>query len=140
MMRFPGLNGLSKKIGTLLALSVVSLLLIPISGTTQPPDEGKRLVGGWDITVRTSGGDAYSWLEVDRSGATLVGRFVGRVGSARPISRVEFAQGVLRFSMPRQYENREMQFEGRLDGDRLVGTVSGYDKAQCEWSAKRTPK
>jgi hypothetical protein len=42
-----------------------------------------------------------------------VGRFVGTVGSVRPISRVEFSQGTLRFTLPPQYEDRDLQFEGR---------------------------
>jgi hypothetical protein len=125
------------------ALSAVALCLftssVGRSAPAQPQDESRRLVGAWDITVRTPRGDAYSWLEVESSGANLVGRFVGQVGSARPISKVEFAQGTVRFTMPRQYEAHELQFEGRLEPDGLAGTVTGYASQPCPWTAKRAP-
>src|SRR6185369_15569352 len=111
----------------------------PHAKAGQIPQGARRLAGAWDITVRTSGGEAYSWLEVERSGATLVGRFVGRFGSARPLSKIEFSQGTLRFNMPRQYEEKDLQFEGKLEGDQLTGTVTGYDSASCPWTAKRAP-
>jgi hypothetical protein len=42
------------------------------------------VAGRWDLTVGT-GGDSYpSWLEVSSKDGKLSGRFVGRVGSARP--------------------------------------------------------
>src|SRR5262249_35199482 len=62
------------------------------------------IVGRWDLTVQSPEGEYPSWLEVRRSGyRTLVGCFVGRTGSARPISRVEFADGRVRFSVPPQW-------------------------------------
>src|SRR5205085_3818058 len=39
----------------------------------------------------------------------------------------------------RQYEEKDLQFEGKLEGDRLTGTVTGYDSASCAWTAKRAP-
>jgi hypothetical protein len=121
-------------------------MLKPLAGETAAkpmaydiPKEAMTLAGAWDITVHTAHGDAYSWLEIEPSGATLVGRFVGMFGSARPISKLDFANGTLRFTMPPQYEDNDFQFEGRLDGNNLTGTVIGYDKTPCAWSAKRAP-
>jgi hypothetical protein len=105
----------------------------------QIPQDAMALAGAWDITVNTARGAAYSWLEAEPSGATLVGRFVGTVGSARPISRIEFSEGVMRFTAFRQYEARDLAFEGKLQGDRLVGTVTGYDRTSCNWTATRAP-
>src|ERR1700739_1177008 len=52
------------------------------------------LLGRWDITVYYPGKVLPSWLEVTKSGIrTLVGRFVGTGGSARPIARVNFLDG-----------------------------------------------
>ena len=49
-----------------------------------------------------------SWLEVTLSGRkTLVGRFVGHFGSARPISEVLFSGNKVRFSIPVQWEQRD---------------------------------
>ena len=126
-------------VGLGLGLAAVSADATPKLKSRQVSEDARRLAGAWDITVQTSRGEAFSWLEVQESGATLVGRFVGRVGSARPISRVEFSQGIVRFTMPRQYEDHDLQFEGRVEGDRLSGTVTGYDKASCTWAAKRAP-
>src|SRR5438270_200365 len=74
------------------------------------------VLGRWDLTVKGEGGDYPSWLEVRKSGyRTLVGTFVGRVGSARPIGRVEFADGRVHFTVPPQWERRkdDLTFEGQ---------------------------
>ena len=61
------------------------------------------VIGRWDITVTASGTTYPSWLEVHKSGyRTLAGQFVGQSGSARPVSRVEFTDGKLSFSVPPQ--------------------------------------
>ena len=87
--------------------------------------------------------EAYpSWLEVRRSGySTLVGTFVGRFGSARPISRVEVNGDKLRFAAPPQWEKRkdDLVFEGKLDGDRLKGETTGDKGERLTWSAGRAP-
>jgi len=95
--------------------------------------------GGWDITVRTPRGPAYSWLEVEHSGATLVGRFVGTVGHARPISRIELSNNVIRVEVPRQYEEHDLVFDGTLEPNGLAGTVTGYSGGACRWTAQRAP-
>ena len=66
-----------------------------------------EIVGRWDLTVHAKGGDHPSWLEVWTSGDThLVGQFVGGGGSARPISRIDFANGTVHFSIPPQWDKR----------------------------------
>src|SRR5205823_10550317 len=55
----------------------------------EPQEKNPRIIGRWDLTVKSADESYPSWLEVRRSGyQTLVGTFVGRFGSARPISRV----------------------------------------------------
>ncbi len=100
------------------------------------------VIGRWDITVTASGTTYPSWLEVQQSGTrTLVGRFVGRGGSARPISKIEFANGVLRFSIPPQWEqgDGDLHVEGKLDGDRLTGWMTDPAGKRLTWTANRTP-
>lgn len=100
------------------------------------------VVGRWDVVVRTPEGDRPSWFEIRRSGTnTLVGQYVGIVGSARPISRVTYENGALRFSVPPQWEGgpNDISFEGRLEGDRLTGSMTGGDGKRVEWTAKRAP-
>ena len=59
------------------------------------------LEGRWDLTLYNSGKTYPAWLEVQHSGTrTLIGRFVGQGGSARPISKVNFIDGKVSFSIP----------------------------------------
>ena len=83
-----------------------------------------------------------SWLEVERSGtATLVGQFVGSGGSARPIAKIEFTDGTFRFAIPPQWESnpRDITFEGRLEGDRITGSMTMGDGQKVTWSGTRAP-
>ena len=100
------------------------------------------LTGRWDIAVTTPGGAYPSWLEVGWSGnRTLVGRFVGQFGSARPVSRIEFARDTLRFSVPPQWEtgDNDLRFEGVLANDRLSGWMTDPTGNRLAWSAGRAP-
>ncbi len=106
------------------------------------PAELKPLIGRWDMTVVSPERSAPSWLEVTLSGnRTLVGRFVADGGSARPISRVEFAAGNVRFQLPPQWDrgNDDLKFEGRLSGDQLSGTMTSASGERLTWTARRAP-
>ena len=72
---------------------------------------------------------------------TLVGSFVGRFGSARPISRVEFADGRVHFALPPQWESRkdDLDFEGKLEGDALHGETTDDAGKRVAWTARRAP-
>jgi hypothetical protein len=112
----------------------------PALAATTAQQVDSAVVGRWDLTVRGPDGDYPSWLEVSRSGYTaLVGRFVGRVGSARPISRVEFANGVFRFAIPPQWDEGEedLRVEGRLEGERLTGELTTPSGERHTWTAVR---
>jgi hypothetical protein len=102
----------------------------------------EAVTGRWDLTIEKSGGSLPSWLEIRPSGRTaLVGRLVGEVGSARPISRVEFNNGALRFSLPPQWEEGQgdLSFDGTVQGNQLSGSVTYPDGKQFRWTAKRAP-
>jgi hypothetical protein len=107
--------------------------------TPTPP----AVIGRWDITITTSEGRHLpSWLEVQWSGnRTLVGRFVGVVGSARPISRLNFVHDTLRFALPPQWEpgNADFQFTAAYAGDTLAGSMTTSDGKQLAWSGHRAP-
>lgn len=100
------------------------------------------LVGRWDITLETLGGHRPSWLEVERSGSrTLVGRFVGMAGSARPISKIDVDGESFRFSIPPQWErgDQDLRVEGTVAGDRLSGSLVDPAGTRMTWSATRAP-
>ena len=122
-------------------VTLLAALLAPaIAAAAQAPEPA--ILGRWDLQVQGRDGPSPSWLEVWRSGnRTLVGRFVGVVGSARPVARVVFADGVLRFAIPPQWErdSAELRVEGRLEGDRLVGTMVTPGGQQMAWTGTRAP-
>src|SRR3954465_3222719 len=62
------------------------------------------LEGRWDLTIDMNGKEVPSWIEVRHSGLnTLVGDFVGSGGSARPISKINFENGRISFTIPPQW-------------------------------------
>lgn len=100
------------------------------------------IVDRWDITVHQPGREVPSWLEITRSGVrTLVGRFVGGGGSARPISKIEYVNGRLSFSIPPQWErdDHDLIVEGILQGDSLSGTLTNPDGKSYQWVGHRAP-
>lgn len=101
------------------------------------------VIGCWDLTVDGENGPYPCWIEIQRSGRrTLVGRYVGQFGSARPISHVAFDDGVIRFVVPPQWEDRktDVVVEGKIDGEALRGEVTGDREERLRWTAQRAPK
>src|SRR5262245_57824044 len=123
--------------------AALMLAAVDDSGTfAQSRAASDGLFGRWDLVVQRDTQTSPSWLEVERSGtATLVGQFVGSGGSARPIARIEFTDGTLRFAIPPQWESnpRDITFEGRLEGDRLTGSMTMGDGQKATWSGTRAP-
>src|SRR6266540_3261721 len=82
------------------------------------------VVGRWDMTVHDRGGDYPMWMEIVKSGnATLVGDFVGRGGSMRPVSRVEYSGNTVSWNLPVQWEKagRDLRFTAQYQSDQLAG-------------------
>ena len=125
------------------AFAAVSILAAwGYSGTLAQSRSDDALLGRWNLVVQRGTQTVPSWLEVERSGsARLVGRFVGSGGSARPIAKIEFAEGTFRFAIPPQWESNpnDITFEGRLEGDRIVGAMTTGDGQTLAWSGTRAP-
>ncbi|HEV2479960.1 MAG TPA: DUF1080 domain-containing protein [Puia sp.] len=122
---------------------VFLIFSIALAGiTVRAQGDTTALLGRWDITVHAPGGDFPSWLEVYRSGSRfMVGRFVGGGGSARPISRVNLESGKMSFSIPPQWESedRNLDVEGSIQGDSLVGTMVTPSGEKYNWVGYRAP-
>ena len=108
------------------------------------PRDTSILEGRYDLSIMNEGKIWPAWLEVRHSGlSTLVGRFVGSGGSARPISKVNFtaSDGKLYFSIPPQWEKDSafLQVGGVLQGDSLVGSLTTPSGQQLTWSGVRAP-
>ena len=135
-----------KQVSRYLLMPLV-LLLISASATKahySPLEkaEASPIEGRWDITIDIDGKKSPSWLEVRHSGLhMLVGQFVGTGGSARPISRVNFSDGKLSFSIPPQWEpeNNDLVVEGTFNGESLAGTMTFSNGKIYNWTAKRAP-
>jgi hypothetical protein len=135
-----------------ISLFVTFLFLAPLAA--EPPSTPSP-VGRWDITVHGPDGDFPSWLEIQLSGHhTLVGSFVGQVGSARPISEVEVKQEFLTykdakaeraqrisFQLPPQWESgkENLRASAVFRGDKLEGTLQDCDGQELKWSGRRAP-
>lgn len=103
---------------------------------------GGDLVGRWDITMDVNGNPRPSWLEVELSGLkTLVGRFVGTGGSARPVSEVTFENGKFGFAIPPQWESsdRDLVLEGVLSGETISGTIQTSDGKTHNFKGVKAP-
>ncbi|HEX7802633.1 MAG TPA: DUF1080 domain-containing protein [Pseudoxanthomonas sp.] len=125
-----------------LALALSSGPLHSATHTSADPGAEEAAIGRWDITLQTPAGAVPSWLEIRRSGSrALVGQFVGIVGSARPISRIETKDGELRFAIPAQWESGagDLSFQGRVQGDSMTGSVTFPDRKRHELAAVRAP-
>jgi hypothetical protein len=110
---------------------------------SRPNDADQRLLGRWDISIKTPDGEKPSWLEIEHSGRdALVGRFVGIVGSARPISIIAANGDSLSFSIPHQWEdgNGELIVQGKLQGSGLTGVMTFPDGKSFPWTAVRAPR
>jgi hypothetical protein len=127
---------------TLLLLGLTALAVAAEAEQQPAKRQAPSIIGRWDLTVQGPEGTYPSWLEVRRSGyRTLVGSFVGQFGSARPISRVAFENGRVRFSVPPQWEQRkdDLSFEGKLEGDTLRGKTIDDKGRSVTWTGRRAP-
>jgi hypothetical protein len=109
--------------------------------TMKAAPDSSSIEGRWDITIYNSGKTMPSWLEVVHSGLhTLVGQFVGTGGSARPISKVNFDNGKVSFSIPPQWETgSDLSFVATMQGDSLSGAITFPDGKTYTCSAVRAP-
>ena len=126
-----------RTLATLCGLAAVAIEL-PAQRPGAPP-----VAGRWDITVTGANATYPSWLEVQWSGdRVLVGRFVGRSGSSRPISRLEVTHDTLRFSIPPQWDqgDQDLHFEGVLAQDRLAGWMTEASGTRVNWTQPRASK
>jgi len=108
-------------------------------------DTQQAVVGRWDLVVQLPLGEQPeqpAWLEITRSGiGVLVGQFVGWHGSTRPISRVDVDGNTFSFSIPPQFERGtgDLKLEGKLENDKLSGTILTPDGTTVTFSGSRAP-
>ena len=100
------------------------------------------LEGRYDLILYNSGKSYPAWLEVHHSGTrTLVGQYVGQGGSARPISKINFTNGIVSFSIPPQWDtaSNDLIFEAHFLGDSLTGWLTMPDGKKFTLTGIRAP-
>jgi hypothetical protein len=135
----------------LLGLSVLlmfgtasSLFAADLCSTTnvEQPVTAKDLTGRWDITIDVNGKPTPAWLGVKLSGySTLVGKFVGTSGSARPVAEIKFDDGNFSFTIPPQWETGDQDevIKGELAGGKIRGTIKNSQGKIYSWTGVRAP-
>lgn len=100
------------------------------------------VIGRWDLTVQDGTTTFPSWLEVSLSGTrTLVGRFVDRGGSARPIAEIRLERDTMRFSIPPQWgpATAPLRMIATLDGHALRGSITAPNGRTRSFTGARAP-
>ena len=71
-----------------------------------------------------------------------MGQFVGIVGSARPVSKINFSNGKFNFTIPTQWEEKagDVKVEGTLAGEKLTGVITGSDGSKQNFTGVRAPQ
>ncbi|WP_299800882.1 DUF1080 domain-containing protein [uncultured Maribacter sp.] len=126
-----------------LKTTLVFFLLAVFSLNVTQAQEGHPLEGKWNLTIDQEGEKLPSWLEIRHSGTnTLIGRFTYAFGSARPVAEIEKHGELFSFEIPPQWEPgaSNMEFEGKIVGDGLAGTMIYVDGKTYNWTATKSPK
>ena len=134
----PASHTSSTKLHWVAAFLTAAALTVSHAAETSP----SQLVGRWDLTVDTPGPYRAGWLEVRPSGrTTLVGSFLNMFGSARPVSRIDAAEGTFRFIVPPQWDDTEGEttVTGRVLGDSMAGTIDYANGKSFVFRGERAP-
>ena len=129
-------------------LLTLAILVFLSSGSlpalAQSVDTGSPALGRWDLTVHAPEGDYPAWLEIEKSGvSTLVGRYVGQAGSARPVAEIVPSMDgtYYHFSIPPQWSERRsnLDVEFRLADGKMEGWTTEHEGQVLEFTGVRAP-
>ena len=109
---------------------------------TSSPSSVRAFLGRWDLTLKASDREYPSWLEIRQEKGELKAQMVGRWGNARPLPKIEIANGTLTFVSPKQEEDsqHDLVFQGKLTGATLSGTLTAPDGSTWNWTGRRAPR
>ena len=127
---------------SILGLTLVLATMVVLNSSFKQPDTEPSPIGRWDLTVNMGDRIAPSWLEINLSGVkTLVGAFVADGGSARPIAKITYEAGKIRFAIPPQWDrsDKDMVLEATLADDKLSGTIYASNGKTYTFTGERAP-
>lgn len=140
------MNSFNRGISTKLARTLFSFTVIvaafSLLNILNAQSENENIIGKWNLTVSIDGKELPSWMEVKLSGySTLVGYFVEDHGSARPVSRVNYKEGKVSFSIPPQWDQgkKDTKLEGSLTNGKLNGTITTSSGKKHSFIGERAP-
>ena len=119
-----------------------SCLILVLTTTAEPGPAAitAGLAGRWDVTV-DSEPDYPSWFELTHANGAWQGRFVGRLGSVRPLESLQVEDNRFRFSLAPQFEKQQVDvvFEGTLNGPLITGETEDEQGMTRKFTAHRAP-
>lgn len=121
-----------------LAALLLSLLLCAFASA----QTNQKLLGRWDLTLKTPDKELPSWLELSEKDGKVSADFVGRWGNARPLPSVTVKGNEITFVSPKEEEGgkADLTFHGTLKGETLSGTVNAPEGGGTwKWSGVRAP-
>lgn len=123
------------------AVFVAAFFIVPPPSLLAQAAAANPFLGRWDLTLRSPDQEYPSWLEVQQQGGQLKAQMVGRWGNARPLPKVEIADGRITFVSPKEEEGStsDLVFQGQLSGEQLSGTLNGPDGKPWQWTGVRAP-
>jgi Domain of Unknown Function (DUF1080) len=126
-----------------LAISLSTAAVAAAAAPTLAVIPGEEMIGHWDLSLTGANGDkAPSWMEVKLSGnRTLVGAFVSRGGSARPVAKVEYTGNAFHFAIPPQWEQGagDLVVDGTFADNKLTGTITEPNGTKASFTGVRAP-
>ena len=122
-------------------LAAIFVFSASTSAQAQQSPSVEAFLGRWDLTLKAPDREYPSWLELRQDAGKLQAQMVGRWGNARPLPKVEFANGQLTFVSPREEEGRsdDMVFKVTLVGKTLSGTTIGPDGKTWQITGRKAP-
>ena len=125
----------------LTVLLLAGIFVVLHSSSAAQPADANPFLGRWDLTLKSPDQEYPSWLEVQQQGGQLKAQMVGRWGNARPLPKVEIADGRITFVSPKEEESStsDLVFQGQISGRQLTGTLNGPDGKPWQWTGVRAP-
>jgi len=125
---------------SIFSVCIITIIFVVINCSMNK--KGNEIIGRWNVTVEGIQGNHVSWFEIVEKDNRLSGRFVGRVGSARPIETIKFENNELYFSLPKQYERHKeyLTFKGTLKNGRIIGETNDAEGNLVKFSTVRAPE
>ena len=123
------------------AVSLAAVFVLPQPSIAAQGADPNPFLGRWDLTLKAPDQQYPSWLEVQQQDGQLKAQMVGRWGNARPLPKVEVADGRITFVSPKEEESStsDLVFQGQLSGEQLSGTLNGPDGKTWQWTGVRAP-